>query len=87
MKHTPGPWKLRTTLSSRPEIIGGNRILAEVIVYEFPETKANAHLISAAPDLLEACIHSLGLLATYAPKEIETLNELRQTIAKAEGKD
>jgi hypothetical protein len=80
MKHTPGKWEVRTTMQQRPKIIGGNRILAEVIVYEFPETKANARLIASAPELLEAC---KILYAEIADKRLSDI--LKKAIAKAEG--
>ena len=64
MKHTPGPWEMRELKgyqSSDPVfLIEGNTTL-HLMVVAFPdghvvgENEANARLIAAAPDLLEAC--------------------------------
>lgn len=67
-KHTKGPWRLLPEECDKPYIrvrgthLGGRYKVANVItpVYEgihareAEETRANARLISAAPDLLEA---------------------------------
>lgn len=67
-EHTPGPWKILAEGCDKPYIrirgsrLGGRFKIANVLtpVYEgmlskeAEETRANAHLIAAAPDLLEA---------------------------------
>lgn len=74
--------QVRTT--SKPEItMTGQRIIAKEI------TKANAHLISAAPDLYEACLSALGVMATLDQnkgwvKEISSV--IQKALAKVEGK-
>ncbi len=61
MTHTPGPWKVGPTITGRnPSIL----ILADEVVcqatapqlndWDWKITEANARLIAAAPDLLEA---------------------------------
>jgi len=53
MEHTPGPWK-ETGLSiveDKPVYY----LIAEVNRIDSGATRANAHLIAAAPDLLAAC--------------------------------
>ena len=53
-KHTPGPWPVRYDLSS---------------LMQCPGAKANARLIAAAPDLLEACQQML-YHASLGPDEV-----------------
>ena len=107
-KHTPGPWKIESDIDGRswgyiyPEngevLPGGSRPPAVArVCHSRPqsatEVYANAHLIAAAPDLLEA----LKLLYEGNAEYIR-LNHLgevhhnrsmqmaRDAIAKAEGK-
>lgn len=62
MAHTPGPWKLRevTQLVYWGKIYTGTKSIAQVQLWEHgkasgdEEARANAHLIAAAPELLEA---------------------------------
>ena len=56
MKHTPGPWKI---LPGNEQCIGGTVISGAndyhvATATRTPEECANAHLIAAAPELLEA---------------------------------
>ncbi len=67
-EHTPGPWRVLPEECDRPYIrirgtvLGGRYKVANVLtpIYEWvplreaEETRANAKLIAAAPDLLEA---------------------------------
>lgn len=58
-KHTPGPWAAR-----KPDDIGGSRVYADCkggsliatpgYMRDESESEANARLIAAAPELLEA---------------------------------
>lgn len=70
MSHTPGPWSLSTesVYATRVDGPDGNKVaLAQYLLSEgrsIPEAIANARLISAAPDLLEA------LERVIAPLEI-----------------
>lgn len=91
-KHTPGPWLVDhdtdiTGSESSPEIgCVGKVDIAHVYLRAVPgKTEANARLIAAAPDLLEAlkavlnsCLDSRGLADAY--------KQARAAIAKAEGK-
>ena len=61
--HTPAPWKIEAFDGPQEyaSIEAGNEIMELVRICDIPswpcaveEMKANAHLISAAPDLLEA---------------------------------
>lgn len=83
-KHTPGPWY--------PDHFEGISIFHDVKDRRFPvcriepisegEGEANAHLIAAAPDLLEACKRVLSELDYVS---IGAEEDLRAAIAKAEG--
>ena len=54
-EHTPGPWKAQDESNySAPIIEGDGRPVAEVYGDGLEQRKANARLIAAAPDLLEA---------------------------------
>jgi hypothetical protein len=88
--HTPGPWKLDSYL-------GGFKITAvdpEYPQYEFRlcdiggEDSANAHLIAAAPELLEALKaiqkHAEWIQSPSLEKTIRVL--CAEAIAKAEGR-
>ena len=55
-KHTPGPWKANFVISGAAYIFGGDRNFARVFNEWQDEAnrEANARLIAAAPELLEA---------------------------------
>jgi hypothetical protein len=56
MKHTPGPWKTEINISvHRPCVRAGKDETWEVSASAIGNSTANARLIAAAPDLLEAC--------------------------------
>ena len=82
-KHTPGPW-----LVTEDPIYGaridapGSFCVAKTIPNDMPikQKLANARLIAAAPDLLDACRAAL-----YALKGREHDGFLRDAIAKATG--
>ena len=96
MKHTPGPWDTRGF-----DFIGTAESAYQTIAYcsdhrnkapRHPdETLANARLIAAAPDLLEACRAARAIISEpgdydgLAWDEAEHL--LQIAIAKATGKE
>lgn len=57
-KHTPGPWLVTKEYDHNDDVIfaveveGGQRVCD--LMTDFPEDEANARLIAAAPDMLEA---------------------------------
>ena len=56
--HTPGPWLIEPTDTSKA-IVTDDCVICEMAVWAYEhqkEIEANAHLIAAAPDLLEAAI-------------------------------
>ena len=94
MKHTKGPWELATMSGTDlPAIIGGKPgpIIAEITKWTSvgqsdPDTiQANARLIAAAPELLEA-LRDLLYAATLPMKERrEGWDSARALIKKVAG--
>ena len=94
-KHTPGPWFVRKGGSAwgNFSIDGDVFFIAETIGGLDKEEKANAHLIAAAPDLLEALralVDDIGERFNISsqstnPGMRDAVNQARAAIAKAEG--
>lgn len=90
--HTPGPWKC-DLVSLKIWANDGNAEIAQTSSdVSIHEEEANAHLISAAPDLLSAARNAANVLAALATGQLaaihpdsNTLQELRAAIAKAKG--
>lgn len=101
--HTPGPWE--TKRAATPEAFpqfgvyaenGNGHDLAHVVSHgtaRHAETEANARLIAAAPDLLEALQKLTDVLADVYSSEAQAKRALcsaskaaRTAIAKAEGR-
>ena len=60
MAHTLGPWKAQSIKGDNSNLVykrimAGDKPVAFAGVYKHPNAEANARLIAAAPDLLEAC--------------------------------
>ena len=99
-KHTPGPWELRgwsvkcPTNNFRVARIGeADKALRQFGDYEDMEAecRANARLIAAAPELLEACQTVLAGIERGLPIDADTVNglvvaRLRTAIDKAKGR-
>jgi hypothetical protein len=91
-KHTPGPWRIGDAGMTvfGPKVEGK---LADIVAQLFrPKTtaesqirKANARLIAAAPDLLEAC--RAGLSVCEAESANWQAEIIRAAIAKATGEE
>jgi hypothetical protein len=84
MKHTEGPWKLSNRGSNTPDVTATNAIIAEKVRY-----KANARLIAAAPEMLEA-LHIARMQMRYdlntrvqQPTEGEANRLILEVIEKA----
>ena len=96
-KHTPGPWTLEPSCirggdRSRSLVICGPGRVSGRSPAEHGEDEANARLIAAAPELLQACREALADLEGYLAEwetdpALETVQELRAVIAKATGQD
>lgn len=95
MKHTPGPWNDRIGAYELKVGEAYRRVIqvsegdCQLAIVNAPDTEgeANAHLIAAAPDLLEA----LKMIEPYLPiisdhgGSKKLLISAREAIAKAEG--
>jgi hypothetical protein len=83
-QHTPGPW----TIADKTDIRDGDGLIARVATAWAGNgiINANARLIAAAPELLEALEKMLGDFSTYGALEVEAA-KARAAIAKARGED
>lgn len=95
-KHTPGPWSIDSDGDGKPDAIITSQHLPEMDddvceVYggnddDCETRKANAALIAAAPDLLEA-LHAIIAKFESDPDDLETMDAgiaiARAAIAKA----
>ncbi len=93
-KHTPGPWN--TIWIDGTHVIdanGGKTDIAHIINRGNPDTtEANARLVAAATDLLEACQAVIDEMEAVfvdtdemAPEWVAIGNMCREAIAKATG--
>ena len=93
-KHTPGPWKVEPhsshemaflVTSTAPQSVGGDRT---VMVTKFA-SRDDAHLIAAAPDLLEVAKECEAYFRPMAEDgqylAQQRIDHIRAAIAKAEG--
>jgi hypothetical protein len=95
-KHTPGPWKIKnghnySILDSQNRAVAFTSFGAEIC------DVANARLIAAAPDLLDACKHLNAVCFDFAECNangktefdtdvmIDAIETMRAAIAKAGG--
>ena len=80
MTHTPGPWKAITGGADAKVVCPDGRsfLIGDIIYHD--ENKANANLIAAAPDMLEALKATLDVI-----HERDIYEQVEQAIAKAEG--
>lgn len=96
MKHTKGPWEVGDLVENDYEprfvqVLGNDGVkhIAKAVYGQTDEECAtNAHLIAAAPDLLEACkasVQSLGEVYGMTDKEAHLLKMLQKAIIEAEG--
>ena len=92
-KHTPGPWtigRIGDGTEHTAPIEGAGTTVGYVEMHSFdddetttPEQAANARLIAAAPDLLEALTDCLDRLEQDYPKDNARIVNARAAIAKA----
>lgn len=89
--HTPGPWHAREWSCHGPTTVGigdlsNFQLVAECSGSPFsdPVTDANASLIAAAPELLDAAKRLMEYYAHCLPDHMT--NEFRGVIAKSEGR-
>ena len=91
-KHTPGPWGIKTTETGTKAVFSSSTgaWVAHTVRSLSSTQDANARLIAAAPDLLEALNRVLpqyeALLKDCGLRSLGTADQARAAIAKAEGK-
>ena len=93
--HTQGPWKVQKNQRGEWGVYTPDE-RGPMLLNKVQMTEANARLIAATPDLLEACKLASLLLRKLGLAKLNTMNfnpqastvdyELAQAIAKAEGK-
>jgi len=95
-KYTPGPWQYKPDLCKDDNVFAGEKRTANVFgaadTWYETEFEANARLIAAAPELLEACKTAMRILALWGgndcPEENRALfmmqNAFEMAIKKAE---
>lgn len=92
-KHTSGPWFFNSMgcyiqVAPKESVSPYDKVEAICSIHKLPSYKANARLIAAAPELLEALKHAL-LHLEEKPRELwrdEVIELANAAIAKAEGK-
>lgn len=99
-RHTPGPWEITRLLPPYTEGEGNDYSGAEISWYEnvpsrhhhdaavtiwSENAEADARLISAAPDLLEACRQAREQLIALTSED-DVPDAVNDAIAKAEGR-
>lgn len=88
MTHTPGPWFVKGQFIG-PRLSEDSGIQLKVARVAGDETDAeadaNAHLIAAAPDLLEALVEAAEFIQPFNRAE-DLLDRIDAAIAKATGR-
>jgi len=86
---TPGPWELMVRHYDKAKYITADDCdysICSVTDYADMPWEANAKLIAAAPDLLEALVNFIGTVETVDPGVYrDTIDEAREAIKKATG--
>lgn len=89
-KHTPGPWQMNP--NNHQEILADGRTPANTVVAIVPAGQPDAHLIAAAPEMLEALeqashyIDACFELRNPNDDERELLKKITAALAKARDK-
>lgn len=83
-QHTPGPWSVAEDARGR-HWINAERFCVTGPMGDHPVEKANAHLIAAAPEMLEAIEHVLIASEDGGDFEDIDFEMLRNILAKAKG--
>lgn len=88
-KHAPGPWKVNVVRATKTQDRVTDREGYPVALVEIGTNEANARLIAAAPDLLEALHVADAYISEHVTqratddRRIHALHTLRAAIAKA----
>lgn len=87
VEHTPGPWRIERKDGGMFNVVAGHDYFTRTFVAfmganpEEGDTEANARLIAAAPELLEA----LEAMVATSPIDDEVLPQVLAAIARAKG--
>ena len=85
-EHTPGPWAIYVNAPSDVVIRKMSKDGYELCaIARVSSGYANAHLIAAAPELLEALDATLKLIELVWPTDSDVTRKARSAIAKATG--
>lgn len=89
-KHTPGPWGQDPQDWRCIRAVGGEgAVIADVMSPPHEEGREDAHLIAAAPDLLEAAEEVLFAIDSapefWKDSQLGRLRALHKAVAKAKG--
>lgn len=91
-KHTPGPWVVDGDVIRGDQQRNGSISVASMLDVSYPygrragESKhANARLIAAAPELLDALVEAASGYSEFSEGDCEILRKCRAAIAKATG--
>ena len=85
-QHTPGPWAIYVNAPSDVVIRKMSKDGYELCaIARVSSGYANAHLIAAAPELLEALDAALKLIELVMPIDGDVTRKARAAIAKAKG--
>lgn len=90
-KHTKGPWTAFTWDKNKPHEIAIGASQAEggadhVCLAEFKGGMADARLIAAAPEMLDALLLAWGVMAQAGLDTGNAFRAVENAIAKAEGR-
>ncbi len=89
MTHTPGPWSTRENGGWQKMIMAGKHIITySTGENQKEEVEANARLIAAAPDMLEALdgLVGIGIMnPTGSPTLDKLIDQAEAAIARAKG--
>ncbi len=90
MSYTKGPWEYDNTQDNYyGNVIRKNGVIIAKMIHgrgtTVLEHNANAHLIAAAPDLLEACKKARSQIIALCSED-DVPDDVNLAIAKAEGK-
>jgi hypothetical protein len=93
-KHTPGPWRHSKGGPNGCPVVGTDRGLMVCMLSHsvnipthIEQAKANASLIAAAPEMLEALKEAQANFKTYDrfKVDVDAMHKIESAIAKAEG--
>jgi hypothetical protein len=85
MKHTPGPWEVGGAFSNKTYVVAGEGCIARCDDGEEGyDHLANARLIAAAPDLLEALKALLVMCHSPEPVKLDEALTWRENDERAE---